>query len=128
MGVIQKSRYPSFQLQPLNSLTQALRTSRHDPWPTDGLRRASVNSFGIGGTNPHAFLEDAYNFLRLRNLTANHCTVSKLPKSFHVHTLPNHTNGALPKDTEVEGDLNSVCSPKTGRAPGAMMAVILSDL
>lgn len=72
------------------------------PWPTDGLRRASVNSFGIGGTNSHAVLEDAYNFLRLRNLTANHCTASKLPKSSHVHTLPNGTNGTLPKDPEVK--------------------------
>lgn len=77
------------------------------PWPTDGLRRASVNSFGIGGTNSHAVLEDAYNFLRLRNLTANHCTVSKLPKSSHVQSLPNHINGALPKDSKVKCDFNS---------------------
>lgn len=45
------------------------------PWPVDGLRRASINSFGFGGTNSHAVLDDAYNYLRLRGLAANHCTL-----------------------------------------------------
>ena len=44
------------------------------PWPTDGLRRASVNSFGFGGANAHVVLDDAYNYLRLRNLHGNHRT------------------------------------------------------
>ncbi|KAH7303554.1 reducing type I polyketide synthase [Stachybotrys elegans] len=44
------------------------------PWPSTGLRRASVNSFGFGGTNGHAVLEDAYNHLRLRSLTGRHYT------------------------------------------------------
>ncbi|RDL41700.1 Thiolase-like protein [Venustampulla echinocandica] len=51
------------------------------PWPTNGLRRASVNSFGFGGTNSHVVLDDAYNFLRLRNITANHCTVANPPSA-----------------------------------------------
>ncbi|TGO27881.1 hypothetical protein BPAE_0035g00240 [Botrytis paeoniae] len=38
-------------------------------WPIDGLRRASVNSFGVGGANVHAILDDAYNYLRLNNLS-----------------------------------------------------------
>ncbi|OAG03244.1 uncharacterized protein CC84DRAFT_1251427 [Paraphaeosphaeria sporulosa] len=44
-------------------------------WPSNGLRRASVNSFGFGGSNSHVVLDDAYNYLRLRGLHANHRTV-----------------------------------------------------
>ncbi|KAL2818527.1 hypothetical protein BDW59DRAFT_165475 [Aspergillus cavernicola] len=38
------------------------------PWPTNGLRRASVSSFGFGGANCHIVLDDAYNSLRLRGI------------------------------------------------------------
>ena len=31
------------------------------PWPVRGLRRASVNSFGFGGSNSHAILDDVYH-------------------------------------------------------------------
>ncbi|GAW24702.1 hypothetical protein ANO14919_142930 [Xylariales sp. No.14919] len=44
-------------------------------WPSSGLRRASVNSFGFGGTNTHVILDDAYHYLEEHRLTANHCTV-----------------------------------------------------
>ncbi|KAH8738439.1 hypothetical protein BGZ61DRAFT_409366 [Ilyonectria robusta] len=42
-------------------------------WPT-GLRRASINSFGYGGANAHAVLDDAYHFLKTHNLQARHNT------------------------------------------------------
>ncbi|GKZ24448.1 type I Iterative Polyketide synthase (PKS) [Aspergillus brasiliensis] len=47
------------------------------PWPTKGLRRASVASFGFGGSNSHAVLDDAYHYLLERGLlsSASHCTV-----------------------------------------------------
>ncbi|KAI1299584.1 hypothetical protein F5Y03DRAFT_408749 [Xylaria venustula] len=44
------------------------------PWPSLGLRRISVNSFGFGGTNTHIILDDAYHYLREHGLIANHCT------------------------------------------------------
>ncbi|KAF4965561.1 hypothetical protein FSARC_6646 [Fusarium sarcochroum] len=43
-------------------------------WPTTGLRRVSVQSFGIGGANSHVVLEDAYSFMQQRGLRANHNT------------------------------------------------------
>ncbi|KAI8725605.1 Carrier domain-containing protein [Fusarium sp. LHS14.1] len=45
-------------------------------WPSDGLRRISVNSFGFGGTNTHVVLDDAYHYLQDRGIIGNHCTVA----------------------------------------------------
>jgi hypothetical protein len=38
-----------------------------------------VSSFGFGGSNSHIVLDDAYNFLRMRNLRGNHSTVYTPP-------------------------------------------------
>jgi acyl transferase domain-containing protein len=43
-------------------------------WPTRDIRRVSVNSFGFGGTNAHAIIDDAYHYLNLRGLSGHHCT------------------------------------------------------
>ncbi|KAI0119053.1 hypothetical protein F4814DRAFT_458445 [Daldinia grandis] len=45
-------------------------------WPSEGLRRASVCSFGFGGTNAHVVLDDALHYLQERGLDGCHCTTS----------------------------------------------------
>jgi acyl transferase domain-containing protein/NADPH:quinone reductase-like Zn-dependent oxidoreductase len=45
-------------------------------WPGKGQRRISVNSFGFGGANAHAILDDAYHYLRNRGMIGNHNTVA----------------------------------------------------
>lgn len=49
------------------------------PWPALGLRRASVNSFGYGGANAHVVLDDAFHYMRLRNLKGKHRSVEFPP-------------------------------------------------
>ncbi|KAF2871202.1 hypothetical protein BDV95DRAFT_443995, partial [Massariosphaeria phaeospora] len=44
------------------------------PWPSTGIRRASINSFGFGGSNAHVVIQDAGSYLESRGLVANHCT------------------------------------------------------
>ncbi|KAL8949407.1 MAG: hypothetical protein Q9222_004476 [Ikaeria aurantiellina] len=44
------------------------------PWPHHGLRRASINSFGFGGSNCHIVLDDACHYLHDRDLPGIHTT------------------------------------------------------
>ncbi|KAL8803996.1 MAG: hypothetical protein Q9200_006002 [Gallowayella weberi] len=46
------------------------------PWPTDGLRRASVSSFGFGGSNCHVVLDDARFYLHLRGIRGKYITLA----------------------------------------------------
>ncbi|KAF2156538.1 ketoacyl-synt-domain-containing protein [Myriangium duriaei CBS 260.36] len=60
------------------------------PWPSCGLTRVSVNSFGFGGTNSHAVLDDALHFLQEHGLEGVHCTTPMSAKCGveSVLTLP----------------------------------------
>ncbi|PNY29656.1 Polyketide synthase [Tolypocladium capitatum] len=44
-------------------------------WPSPGQRRISVNSFGFGGANAHAILDDSYHYLANRGLVGHHNTI-----------------------------------------------------
>ncbi|KAM0165973.1 hypothetical protein ACHAQE_002074 [Botrytis cinerea] len=58
------------------------------PWPCEGLRRASINSFGFGGSNSHVVIEDAYHFLKRRGLHGNHVTAPSPADFDGLRTLP----------------------------------------
>ncbi|PYH88109.1 hypothetical protein BO71DRAFT_489013 [Aspergillus ellipticus CBS 707.79] len=85
------------------------------PWPSRGLRRASVASFGFGGSNAHAVLDDAYHFLQERGLHGSHCSVRDPPG---LPTVNGILNG-LPNAT------NGVCKSETGDAENALSSQLL---
>lgn len=66
-------------------------------WPCQGLRRASVNSFGFGGSNSHCVVDDAYHFLQSRGIAGHHNTVidPRLPEIFYKLDSPPLKNGEL---------------------------------
>jgi acyl transferase domain-containing protein/NADPH:quinone reductase-like Zn-dependent oxidoreductase len=70
------------------------------PWPVEGLRRASQNSFGFGGSNAHAVVDDAANYLRLHNLAGRHrtCTTN------HGEQVEGFTDICSPYSTLGAGD------------------------
>ena len=103
------------------------------PWPTLGLRRASVNGFGYGGSNAHIVMEDAYNYLAQRKLSGIHRTVvnpqhdplfqnagtalangrAEKPHANGIHDADTftHTNGVTPKvngDAASNGSVNGI--------------------
>ncbi|KAI0383706.1 hypothetical protein F5Y04DRAFT_269663 [Hypomontagnella monticulosa] len=66
------------------------------PWPKPGLRRVSVNSFGFGGTNSHAILDDALHYLQSRQLTGYHHSAA-------VVSEPNGYTRSIGDDEEAWG-------------------------
>ncbi|KAI1126417.1 lovastatin nonaketide synthase [Nemania abortiva] len=91
---------PIANLEHLNSKIDADRLHLVFPrevavWPTPGLRRACVNSFGFGGTNAVVVLDDAYHYIQARGLTAFHRTSSTLPHvNVPIMAIP-ATNGIV---------------------------------
>ncbi|EEY15605.1 lovastatin nonaketide synthase [Verticillium alfalfae VaMs.102] len=64
-------------------------------WPGEGLRRASVNAFGYGGSNAHVVLDDALHYLQEHGLRGRHHTAKKatLKKALTNGHAANGVNG-----------------------------------
>lgn len=62
------------------------------PWPTAGLRRISVNSFGFGGSNGHIIMDDAFHTLEALGASALIHTPASLLNRVSIHDQQ-ETNG-----------------------------------
>ncbi|GLB14084.1 type I Iterative Polyketide synthase (PKS) [Aspergillus tubingensis] len=62
------------QLEPYDSCL-AVPPAQGIIWPPAEIRRASINSFGFGGSNCHIVIDDAASYLRRHQLQGNHRTV-----------------------------------------------------
>lgn len=74
-GIIPPNVYP----ERVNPIISSTCRNLHFPltsidWPTMGVRRASVNAFGYGGTNAHVVIDDALSFFEAKGLKGRHNT------------------------------------------------------
>jgi acyl transferase domain-containing protein len=76
------------------------------PWPGEGLRRISVNSFGFGGSNGHIILDDAYHSLKALGLNGNHHTL--VSSGLQIPTVNGKTtNGTITSGATMNGALTN---------------------
>ncbi|PVI00072.1 polyketide synthase PksD [Periconia macrospinosa] len=102
---------PNALFEKLNAKINAKRNNLQVPdscisWPDNGLRRASVNSFGFGGSNAHAVMDDAYHTLEALNLQNGLQVISPpadTESNDNIRPIKNgtakHANGAAPTKT-----------------------------
>ncbi|KAF2093095.1 fatty acid synthase S-acetyltransferase [Rhizodiscina lignyota] len=80
-------------------------------WPTTGIRRASCNSFGYGGSNAHVIMDDAYHYMASHGLSGKHRTIvdPKLPQfaiedeTMAIVASVGSTNGTFTNGTFMNG-------------------------
>jgi acyl transferase domain-containing protein/NADPH:quinone reductase-like Zn-dependent oxidoreductase len=83
-------------------------------WPSAGVRRASVNSFGFGGSNTHVIVDDAYHYLSEAGIEANHNTIidPSTPQGFQNHINIHGVVTPPPEDAMEDISFSFTDSPK----------------
>ncbi|KIA75375.1 hypothetical protein HK57_00158 [Aspergillus ustus] len=79
--------------------------TRSVPWPSPGLRRISINSFGFAGSNAHIIVDDALHYLQDRQLPGNHCTAAT-PAT--VIRKSGHPGGSNDTTSQIDDDYKNL--------------------
>ncbi|KAJ5730275.1 Acyl transferase/acyl hydrolase/lysophospholipase [Penicillium malachiteum] len=131
---------PNFDIQKINPKVPAEEWNIEfpkaiTPWPSDGLRRISVNSFGIGGANAHCVLDDAYHYLQNRRISATHRTKIRVPRTVHIKdqtiviSRSRYSETDSSSDSADEGDiLERAATPETPGTDGSCLSPYLGPM
>ncbi len=103
-------------------------------WPNRGLRRASINAFGYGGSNAHVVMEDALSYLTMHNRKGRHQTID-IPKldlqlmrdlthepDDNVNGVQNMIDSANPAEAFAVTDILDGLTTTTGAPPTRALA------
>jgi acyl transferase domain-containing protein len=82
------------------------------PWPQPGLRIASVNSFGFGGSNAHVIVSDAYSYLSTRQMSGLYRTTVETPSMSEIRRFS--SDGSIEKihSTNINGTESHIAAPE----------------
>ncbi|KAJ6006467.1 Acyl transferase/acyl hydrolase/lysophospholipase [Penicillium sp. IBT 35674x] len=126
---------PNLDIQEINAKIPAVEWNiafpkEITPWPSEGLRRISVNSFGIGGTNAHCVLDDAYHSLQSRHLDASHRTNATVPiaSSLSLSRADAELDSIPDSTDENNGGVISIGTPGTSVADGSCLSAGLGQI
>ncbi|KAJ5660180.1 hypothetical protein N7507_006631 [Penicillium longicatenatum] len=126
---------PNFDIQEINAKIPAAEWNiafpkEIIPWPSKGLRRISVNSFGIGGTNAHCVLDDAFHYLQSRLLDAEHRTNPNVPKcvSLSVSQTMDAELDSNPDSTDETDGGVSIETPESSVADDSCLSARLKPI
>jgi acyl transferase domain-containing protein len=114
-GIIPPNRYPE-HINPViaNKCPNLKFPLEAIPWPAGDVRRASVSSFGYGGTNVHIVMDDVLSYTGANKLSAKHRTrQSGRPLGSHTtgssdtsETATSRVNGTHDSKAEVHPKLD----------------------
>lgn len=126
----QAEQYPGKSI-----ISEGITTSNHwqvphsaIPWPSSGLRRVSVNSFGFGGSNSHCIIDDAHHTLEALSAKQSlthlnppaHTTLQE--SSYDVNDVPRKRSALEVSENLSNGVLNTTTSkqPTDGTAKSSV--------